>query len=153
VASKNKTIGNKAEWKIVTRIAERLGLVPLIKDKSGYTNLPDAEIAPAKEVNQHLDNQGVDLWIRPNLAISIIKGQVKSTLCTDKKTKKIDVLPLFKIQGDGIKALITEMKHRPGKKNMMYLADVVTLTLDDFLELLSVYQAYKKDKDGTDTIR
>lgn len=152
MASKNKTIGRKAERKFVSIIVERLGLVPLIKTKTG-TNLLEAQIARAEEVNQHLDNQGVDIWIRSDVSISDLKFQIKSTLCTDKKTKKIDVLPLFEIQGDGIKALITEMKHRPGKKNMIHLADVVTLTLDDFLELLSVYQAYKKDKDGTDTIR
>ena len=151
MASKNKTIGRKAERKFVSIIVERLGLVPLIKTKTG-TNLPEAQIARAEEVNQHLDNQGVDIWIRSDVSISDLKFQIKSTLCTDKKTKKIDVLPLFEIQGDGIKALITEMKHRPGKSNMMHLADVVTLTLDDFLELLSVYQAYKKDKDGTNTI-
>ncbi len=148
MASKNKTIGNKAEWKFVTRLAERLGLTPLIKDKSGYTNLPDAEIAPSKEVNPHLDNMGIDLWIREDNVLHILKGQVKSTLCTDKKTKKIDVLPLFEIQSEkGIKVLFTEMKYRPGKKNMKYYADVVTLTLDDFLELMSVYQAYQNGKE------
>lgn len=152
MASKNKTIGRKAERKFVSIIVERLGLVPLIKTKTG-TNLPEAQIARAEEVNQHLDNQGVDIWIRSDVSISDLKFQIKSTLCTDKKTKKIDVLPLFEIQGDGIKALITEMKHRPGKKNMIHLADVVTLTLDDFLELLSVYQAYKNDKNGTNSVR
>lgn len=149
MASKNKRIGRKAERKFVSVFAERLGLTPLIKTKTG-TNLPEAEIARAEEVNQHLDNQGVDIWIRSDVSISDLKFQIKSTLCTDKKTKKIDVLPLFEIQGEGIKALITEMKHRPGKSNMMHLADVVTLTLDDFLELLSVYQTYKQD--GSDTI-
>lgn len=145
---KNKRIGRKAERKFVSIIAERLGLVPLIKTKAG-TNLPEAEIARAEEVNQHLDNRGIDIWFRPDVSISNLEIQVKSTLCTDKKTKKIDVLPLFEIQGDGIKALITEMKHRPGKSNMMHLADVVTLGLDDFLELLSVYQTYKNGDDTT----
>lgn len=144
MASRNKKIGRKAEDKFVKAIAERLGLIPLIKTKTG-TNLSEAEIARAEEVNQHLDNRGIDIWIRPDVSISNLELQVKSTLCTDKKTKKIDVLPLFEIQGEGIKALITEMKHRPGKSNMMHLADVVTLKLEDFLELLSVYQIYKQD--------
>jgi len=151
MASKNKSIGRKAERKFVLKIAERLGLIPLTKSKTG-TNLPEAEIARAEEVNQHLDNRGIDIWFRPDVSISNLEIQVKSTLCTDKKTKKIDVLPLLEIQGDGIKVLITEMKHRPGKSNMMHLADVVTLTLDDFLELLSVYQAYKNDNDGNDSV-
>lgn len=144
MASRNKKIGRKAEDKFVKAIAERLGLIPLIKTKTG-TNLSEAEIARSEEVNQHLDNRGIDIWFRPDVSISNLEIQVKSTLCTDKKTKKIDVLPLFEIQGEGIKALITEMKHRPGKSNMMHLADVVTLKLEDFLELLSVYQIYKQD--------
>ena len=150
MASKNKRVGRKAEKKFVTILADRLGLVPLTKSKFG-SNLSEAEIGRAEEVSQLLDNEGVDVWITPKSELSEFNIQIKSTLVTGKKVKSIDVSSLFEMPGRGINVVFTEMKHRPGERNMLHLADVVTLGLDDFLNLMSVYQAYQNGKDGNDT--
>ena len=146
MASRNKSIGRKAEKKFVARLAERLGLIPLTKDKSG-SNLSEAEIGRAEEISQLLDNEGVDIWITPKSELSKFNIQIKSTLVTGKKVKSIDVSSLFEMPDKGINVVFTEMKYRPGKRNMIHLADVVTLTLDDFLTLMSVYQAYQNGND------
>lgn len=150
MASRNKILGRKAEKKFVAKLANRLGLIPLVKNKLG-SNLSEAEIARSEEVSQLLDNTGVDVWITPKSELSRFNIQCKSTLVTGKKVKSIDVSSLFEMPQQGINVVFTEMKYRPGKRNMIYLADVVTLTLDDFLELMSVYQAYQNGTDGNNT--
>lgn len=143
MASKNKRIGRKAENKFVSWFAERFGLVSLIKSKSG-SNLGEAEVARSEDVSQLLDNQGIDVWFKPGTSFDGLQVQIKSTLCTGKTVKTIDVEPLFDMP-DGMNILITEIKHRPGKRNMMHYGDVVTMKIEDFEKLLSIYQNYKND--------
>lgn len=142
MASRNKTIGRKAEKKFVAWFTRIFGLIPLIRDKSG-SNLSTAEVARAEEVSQLLDNEGVDIWFGENTGFRGLNIQVKSTLVTGKKSKTIDIEPLYHMPDTGINLLFTEVKYRPGKKNMIQYGDIVSMKLEDFAEILLVYQKYR----------
>lgn len=146
MASKGKRIGRLFEKWVVHWLAKAFNLIPLVKDKSGTTNITKAQIARAEEVNQHLDNLGIDIWIEKSLFLSRFGFQCKSTLSTAKSGKNIDVEPLFAMPEDRIRVLITEIKYRAkGKKNMMKWGRVATVELDT-LEML--IKAYLKQEDN-----
>jgi len=134
MASKNKRAGRNWEKEVVSIVANLFGLV-ILKDG----NLHEAQIGRAEEVDIKLDNRGVDIWFSPLLPDFIKQNmiQCKKTLCKGKKVKTIDVQPLFdmKISDDEVPVLFTRIKTRP-KKNEIVYGDVVTLKLEDYLELL-----------------
>lgn len=146
MASKNKSIGRKAESKIVDWFADRFGLTKLVVDRLG-ANLGSAEVARAEEVSQLLDNEGVDIWFSPSTEFSELNVQVKNKLVTGKTTKSIDIQPLLDMPDRGMNILITDVKYRPGKRNMMPLTTVVTMDLETFGNLMSVYVNYMIDED------
>lgn len=145
MASKNKAKGRKTEGRVVSWFADRFGLTKLVKSKSG-ANLHDCEVARAEDVSQLLDNTGVDIYFRPGTSFEDLNIQIKGTLATGKTLKSINVQPLFEMPDDDkINILITEIKYRPGKRNMVHYGDVATMTLEDLGKLLTVYQAYNND--------
>lgn len=144
MASRNKMLGRKAESKFVTWFADKFGLIKLVKSKSG-ANLGEAEVGRAEDVSQLLDNTGVDIWFKPGTSLDNLNVQIKSTLATGKTMKSINVQALFEMPDDKINVLITEINYRPGKRNRIHYGDVVTMSLEDFRKILSVYSSYKLD--------
>jgi len=153
MASKNKKLGRITESKFVQWFADKFGLVPLIKDKYG-SNMNEAEVARAEEVSQLLDNQGIDIWFSDATIQGRVKlsPQIKSRLCKGKKVKTVDVQPLLDMPEDTLNILITELKHRPGKTNMMKLADIVSMDLETFRIILNGYLQHEQDSEEDKTL-
>ncbi len=145
MAAKNKKAGRDAEEVIVQWWARVLSLVPMIKSDKGVN---DYQVARAEEVSQILDNRGIDIYFKLSLPdwITRLKVQRKRTLCSGKKSKSINVQPLFDMdieEGD-MPILMVDMRIR-NKKNQTKYGEVVVLKQADFEELINIYKTHHEE--------
>lgn len=131
MASRNKQFGRLVERKFIEWLSNIWGLVVFKKNRDGSSNIHDFDIARSEEINQHLDNQGVDIYFNPRTGINH-RYQCKGTTTSSLRTKPIDVQPLFDLDID---FLLTEIRIKKSK-NKMYYGEVVTMRLDIFEQLI-----------------
>lgn len=131
MSSKNKSYGRKVEARFIAWLASIWNLTVFKKNRDGSSNIHDFDIARSEEINQHLDNQGVDIYLNPRTGINH-RYQCKGTTTSSINTKAIDVQPLFDLDID---FLLTEIRVKK-KKNKMNYGEVVTMRLDVFEQLI-----------------
>jgi len=135
----NKRRGKKDEQEIIREeIAPLFGFVHF--DNRNHETF---EIARSEYADPKLDDEGVDVFVRPEILFPY-SIQIKGTLVTGKNSKSIDIQPLLRIKDKENPMLITKVDIPAGKRRRN-LDILVSMRLEDFKKFwLAYHESLKK---------